>query len=125
MNRPNAHELLSVARDVLLKQLMPALPEELHYECRMVASAMAIAGREVELAATVEQVEEQSLLHALGQQGAAGGALEEVRALLCQLIRRGVYDQAGLSQDALLLALAEITRARLRISNPKVVSDDC
>ncbi|MGC8468787.1 MAG: DUF6285 domain-containing protein [Acetobacteraceae bacterium] len=39
--------LLSIARAELLATIVPALPPEHHYLARMIASAMAIAGREL------------------------------------------------------------------------------
>ncbi|MNF33594.1 hypothetical protein D3C85_831140 [compost metagenome] len=124
MNGPDAIELLNTARDMLLKQLLPALPQALHYECRMVASAMAMAGREIERGARAGQVEDRALAEVLGLQGLAGLTAEDARALLGQFVRQGIFDQPGKGRDALLQALAEITRARLSISNPKVVNDE-
>lgn len=124
MTDPNAVELMETARGVLLKQLMPALPECLHYECRMIASAMAMACREIDLASTVELVEEQRLADVLGIHSLAGLTPQDARALLSQFIRQGLYDPPGDSSDTLLRALSEITRSRLAISNPKVVADE-
>jgi len=44
---PNAEALLLQARKTLLEQLLPALPEARRYEALMVASAMAMAAREI------------------------------------------------------------------------------
>ena len=46
LERPDAAGLLEAARDVLLRELLPQLPESKRFEARMVANAMAIAGRE-------------------------------------------------------------------------------
>jgi len=45
---PNGAALLALARDVLLGELLPFLPEERRLDARLVANAMAIAEREVE-----------------------------------------------------------------------------
>jgi hypothetical protein len=124
MSHPNAAELLVTARDLLLKQLLPALPERLHYECRMIARAMAIACREIDLASMAEREEEKRLADLLGVHAFAGLSHEDGRALLSQLIRQGIYDPPGKSRNELLQALDEINRTRLLISNPKVVSDE-
>ena len=42
---PAADDLLAIARDVLLKELLPALPPDKAHAARMVANAMAIAAR--------------------------------------------------------------------------------
>ncbi|VVP67159.1 hypothetical protein PS918_00525 [Pseudomonas fluorescens] len=124
MTDPNAVQLMETARDVLLKQLMPALPEGLRYECRMIASAMAMAAREIDLATTLELLEEQRLADVLGIHSLAGLTPQDARALLSQFIRQGLYDPPGDSSETLLRALSEITRTRLAISNPKVVADE-
>ena len=43
---PTGPALLALARDVLLNELMPLLPQEAHLEARLVANSMAIAERE-------------------------------------------------------------------------------
>ena len=43
---PTGPALLALARDVLLRDLMPLLPPEAHLETRLVANSMAIAERE-------------------------------------------------------------------------------
>ena len=124
MTQPNAIELIETARDVLLEQLLPALPESLHYECRMIASAMAMACREIELAPMAEQVEEQRLAQVLGIRSLASPGPQDARVSLSQSIRRGKYDQPGDCRDTVLSALTKITRARLSISNPKALVDE-
>ena len=124
MTNSNAIELLGTARDLLLKQLLPALPETLHYECRMVASTLAMATREIERGSQALQIEAGALADVLGLHGLAGLTAEDARALLGQFIRQGMFDPPGRGRDALLQGLAEITRARLSISNPKVLADE-
>ena len=60
MNQPDAHDLLVTAHEALLTHLLPALPKGLHYEGRMVASAMLIASRELAQAADCTEVERQA-----------------------------------------------------------------
>src|SRR5262249_31630218 len=43
---PTAPDLLALARDVLLNDLLPRLPPESRLDARLVASSMAIAERE-------------------------------------------------------------------------------
>ena len=43
---PTGPALLALARDVLLHDLMPLLPQEAHLDARLVANSMAIAERE-------------------------------------------------------------------------------
>ncbi|MNZ60060.1 hypothetical protein D3C78_781200 [compost metagenome] len=124
MNQPDARDLLATARELLLKQLLPALPASLHYEARMIASAMAIAAREMEQAAACAQAEVEALARVLEVHGQAEPTLAEARAQVARNIRQGLYDERGPAQERLLEALLAITREQLRISNPKVVAHD-
>ena len=121
MNQPDARDLLVTARDTLLTHLLPALPKGLHYQGRMVASAMLIASRELAQAADCAEVERQALAALLTQHGQAATGLEQARALLAWRIRQGAYDQ---DPTRLLAALRAINRAQLSISNPKVLAHD-
>lgn len=123
MSAPNATELLATARGLLLEKLLPALPAGLAYDCRMIASAMAIAAREIELGDSAADVEGEALAQILEPRGLAGLTRDDAMALLAQFIRQGIFDQRGGEQARLLDALVAITRARLGISNPKVLND--
>ncbi|MDD2130577.1 hypothetical protein D3C76_449890 [compost metagenome] len=121
MNQPDAHDLLVTAHEALLTHLLPALPKGLHYEGRMVASAMLIASRELAQAADCTEVERQALEALLAQGGQAVTELEQAREWLARNIRQGAYDQHA---TRLLEALRAINRAQLSISNPKVLAHD-
>lgn len=123
MSALNAAELLVTARSLLLGELLPSLPEGLRYECRMIASALAIATRETELREEITDFEEVVLMQLLGEQSCAGMTREGALASAAQSIRRGWFDRPGVEQDRLLQALTKITRARLRISNPRVLGN--
>ncbi|WP_349559921.1 DUF6285 domain-containing protein [Marinobacter sp. NFXS9] len=94
--QPDAAELLSTAREILLGQLLPALPETLHYQTRMIANAMAIAAREQHATASVDIERERQLATA---------------------IRRGAHDEGSAGQE--LLAIA---RGKLENSNPRLLA---
>src|SRR5574337_1251415 len=110
MNQPDARDLLATARELLLKQLLPALPASLHYEARMIASAMAMALREMELAAACTQAEAQALARVLDIHGPAEPSPAEARAQVARNIRQGLYDERGAARERLLDALRVITR---------------
>jgi len=92
---PAGAELLRVARASLLESLLPLLPAESHYTARMVANAMAIAARELE-------------------QPSAAGVPDAAR--LAREIREGRHDAGEIAA-----LLREITRARLAVSNPRLL----
>jgi hypothetical protein len=116
--RPDANELLAIARQTLLDELLPQLPGRLRYQALMVANAMAIAGREY-LEGETAQATEARLLGGLLDDDQA--SLTDARQALCRAIRLGRFDEPGSEQDRLLSALSAITRARLSISNPKAL----
>jgi uncharacterized protein DUF6285 len=99
---PGGEDLLRVARDTLLGKLLPQLPPESHYTARMVANAMAIAGRE------------------LAQESKHVSADADTARLAAE-IRAGRYD-APESRAQLIERLREITRARLAVSNPRMLA---
>lgn len=118
--RPDATELLAIARQTLLDELLPQLPGSLRYQALMVANAMAIAGRECREGEATDAAEAQ-LLAALPHAG--GASLDETRQALCKSIRQGRFDEPGSDQEQLLATLSAITRARLSISNPKGLAE--
>ncbi len=100
-DEPRAPQLLDVARRALL-DLLPDVDARHHYTLRMVANAMAIAGRE----------------------SAAGGtaALDAEAARLSAAIHASGPSDDWLADRGLRDALVKLTRARLAIGNPKVIA---
>ncbi|MBV1797929.1 DUF6285 domain-containing protein [Siccirubricoccus sp. G192] len=115
LERPDGPELLEVARDVLLQDLLPHLPEAKRYQARMVANAMAIARRE----ATADPAP------ALAQLRAAltlpDAAPEALLARLAREIRAGAHDPGTAGHAALAAALAEMVRLRCAVSAPRAL----
>ncbi|MDD2056491.1 DUF6285 domain-containing protein [Pseudomonas sp. GD03860] len=117
MKRPQAHELLHIARLTLLQELLPALPADKRYLTLMVASAMAIAARECQAASDADALEQEQL-HALLDNCPL--SLADARQGLAAAIREGRFD-AGDERGRLVGALQHITLAQLAISNPKAL----
>ena len=92
--RPDAGELLDIARESLLALVADTEPRH-HYMLRMVANAMAIARREIGTSTVHDD---------------AGALWRSIEACDAQ-------DRAA--QRALHAELVAATRARLAISNPK------
>jgi Domain of unknown function (DUF6285) len=128
-NRPDASQLILLARSELMSKLLPHLPEELRYEARMIASAMAIADREWHETDRLHAALPALLARALhptarGLGSAMAETVEPDTGALLRLvmqIRAGEYNQQGTAQAALLTFLREFTRARLAVSNPKIL----
>ena len=106
-------DLLAVARAALRERVMPRLDGEGRYEAAMVANAMAIAIRELELGATI-RAEERDLL--AGFYGGEPADLEGLRRRMCRDLRAGAIASGRAAE---LQGLFErLVRARLAISNP-------
>lgn len=94
---PGGAELLRVARADLLEHLLGHLPPALHYHARMVANAMAIAARELD----------------------APGVRPIDTVRLAREIRAGRHDDSREIEEG----LRGLTRARLAVSNPRVLGE--
>jgi hypothetical protein len=119
-DRPDGAELLRQARSVLLDELADALPEGRRYDVLMVASAMAIAARELEVGEEGLEAERAALEALLGpgSEDSIEGALGGLNRRLVAEIRAGKLDgdprvHGILDRDA---------AARLALSNPKVLA---
>jgi hypothetical protein len=128
-NRPNAAELLLIARNELMSRILPALPEAMRPDVARVASAIAIAEREWSQAATAGAALPALLARALNPSGsgshfaADAAAVDEAALLrLSMQIRAGEYNQQGPAQAALIAFMREYTRVRLAVTNPKILT---
>lgn len=116
---PDTAELLALARQTLLDELLAALPEDKRYAARLVANAMAIAAREVEGGAAARQAAGEALCRLYGEPVDAA-RLEPLRRRLAQDIRAGAFDGAA----RVHALLRDDVRARLALSNPKAAAKD-
>jgi hypothetical protein len=107
-------DLLEVARRTLREQVMPTMEGGARYEAAMVANAMAIAIREIELGGRI-RAEEQALLAEF--LGAPAAALPELRRRLCRELRDG--EVLANRPDELRMLLRKLVHARLAVSNPE------
>ena len=118
---PEGAELLRVARETLLKELLPQLPADSHYPALMVANAMAIASREL-MGSTSHRDAERALFRELygfdGQTetGDPADGPDGLAGRLANDLRLGHFDDRTRRVGELLL---REVRERLRISNPK------
>jgi hypothetical protein len=99
LEKPDAADLLATARDVVLKELLPALPPEKAFAARMVANAMAIAARATQAAAMPERD----------------------LAALSREIREGRHDPGSATHQEVALFLRDYARLRAGVSAPKAL----
>lgn len=130
MERPDATALLEEARRTLLEVLLPLLPADRRYDALMVANAMAIAGRETGQAEEATRGLLKDLTLLTGEAADAGLSKGEIVERFAALerrlagqIRSGRYDAPEPRREAVRRYLRSTTIARLRISNPKVVTE--
>jgi hypothetical protein len=124
-NLPGAPELLRIARETLLSELRPLVPAHARYSLAMIAHAMAIAAREIELddAPAVAALARLDTMYARPLREVKGAALHEAlanadRELITDL-RAGRFDEGKPQHYALIEHLRASVKARLMISNPK------
>lgn len=116
---PSGPQLLALARDVLLHDLMPRLPPELHLDVRLVANSMAIAERE----ALTGEEPAQGILHEVEKlYGDAGSGRPGLLTRLAQDLRGGTFESAGQRERDVRRILWRLTIAKLRSANPRFLN---
>ncbi len=117
---PDGAELLKVAREALLGELLPNVPESSRYAARMIANAMAIAARELEAGIRPEDELDRlrRLLPGWTSAPEVRAACRDGEAQLAKAIRGGRLDSQAAEVRRHLRAT---TRERLAVSNPRVL----
>ena len=116
---PTGPELLALARDVLLRGLMPLLPQEAHLEARLVANSMAIAEREAISGAAPARW----ILHELEELYREGD--EDKQVLLRRFardLRAGAFEEDESRERYAREILWRLTIAKLRDANPRFLN---
>ena len=130
---PPGPELLVLARDVLLNELLPLLPQESQLDARLVANSIAIAEREARAGDRMWQEVAQrleALYSAIPKSGPityCGGIGDDLEN--SELLRRFAHDlRAGRFEDSpsqegeARLLLWRLTIAKLRCANPRFLT---
>ena len=121
---PDASELLATARETLLADLLPALPEERRYTARMIANALAIAAREAAAGNDTIRREIERLRPLAAQSVPPSDPdtadVRDLRRIVVAAIRDGRFDDDAHAKP-LLAALEAIAADRLAISNPRAL----
>jgi Domain of unknown function (DUF6285) len=113
-DEPDARGLVTIALQTFRDSILPVVPAERRFEALMIANALSIAERE--LAAEPEP----ALAAAIGGLIGETGDLETLAPMLCSAVDAGAFD-APERQAELRSALWELTRARLSVSNPRLL----
>jgi hypothetical protein len=115
LERPDGGNLLDTARDVLLKDLLPHLPEAQRFHARMVANAMAVARRE----AVADPAPTLAALRTA--MATPAGAADDLLQRLSREIRAGTHDPGTAAYAPIAAALLALTRLRCGVSAPKAL----
>jgi hypothetical protein len=114
MSDPGATaDLLKVAQATLHEAVLPRVGADARYEAAMVANALAIAARELELGPRAREAERRLLGRFCG---APDAPLAELRARCRADLRAGKPEPAR--EPELRRLLHEVVHARLAVSNP-------
>ena len=117
---PTGPALLALARDVLLRDLMPLLPQEAHLDARLVANSMAIAGREAVAGDEPAQDIRREVEKLYGETGS--GNLGLLLARLARDLRGGVLESSEPREHHAREILWRLTIAKLRDANPRFLN---
>ena len=116
---PTGPALLALAREVLLRDLLPVLPDEAALDARLVASSMAIAEREAEASAHAPHAVAGELEKFYDAEG------EETASLLRRLahdLRTGAFERSGPQDHQARQILWQLTISKLRLANPRFLA---
>ena len=112
---PSGPALLALARDVLMNELMPLLPEECRPDALLVATCMAIAQQEAEAPAEVGRPILRQIELLCGQ------GVDVLRRFAHDL-RVGAFESSEPRDRAACAILWRLTVAKLRQSNPEFLA---
>lgn len=120
--RPNGADLLAIAHEVLVEQILPHIPSEQRYEALMVANAIANATREMQAGDATLKAELARLREIYGDAVEPPDA-ERLLDVLLRFNQRLARDvRAGRLDDRAELVqhhLIETAKAKVQETNPK------
>src|SRR5438105_3625468 len=121
---PTGPSLLALARDVLLNDLLPLLPESSRLGARLVANSMAIADREAAAGEGPEKAIHGELAifygdHTLAERGRAGEG--ELLRRFAHDLRIGAFEGSSRDRSACEI-LWRLAIAKLRLANPRYLA---
>jgi Domain of unknown function (DUF6285) len=116
---PTGPDLLTLAREVLLHDLLPLLPQEAHLDARLVANSIAIAERE---ALAGEEPAQEILGEVQKLYGEPGKERQGLLARLARDLRVGAFESSEPREHHARQILWRLTIAKLRSANPRFLN---
>ncbi|MBP2228866.1 hypothetical protein J2847_002158 [Azospirillum agricola] len=120
-DEPDARDLVAIALSSFRDSILPLVPAEQRFTALMIANALATAERELAAGDKAEPALAAAVGGLIGEEGALSVPLAVLVPRLCAAIADGRFDAAG-PQAALRRVLFDLTRARLAVSNPKLLA---
>lgn len=114
---PGARDLVAIALKTFREAVLPVVPAEQRFAALMIANALGMAERELAAGTSAEP----ALAAAVGALLGEAGDLPALLPRLCAAIDAGTFDAPDRQTD-LRAVLTEVTRARLAVSNPKLLA---
>jgi hypothetical protein len=115
---PASLDLLALARELLLGELLPLLPPERERDAHLIASAMAIASREAQAGSGWQTVLRGTLRGFYADDVPGGDALARFAADL----RNGAFETSPSRATAARAILWRLTIEKLREGNPQFLA---
>jgi hypothetical protein len=116
-DEPDARGLVAIALKSFREAILPVVPAEQRFTALMIANALGMAERELAAGASAEPALASAVGALLGEEGELAALLPR----LCTAIDAGAFDAPHRQAD-LRAVLTEVTRARLAVSNPKLLT---
>ena len=129
-DRPTVHELLDVIQAFLDAEVVPATSGRTQFLARVSANALRMIDREIgseeeDIASAWAALDELCGREDLPDGTAARvAAVDRRMAGLCDRIRAGEFDEGSQSYQRLLAMARDRVRAKLRVSNPRLLASD-
>jgi hypothetical protein len=125
MFRPDAIDLIDIARQTLVDRVLPAQAGENRYEGLMIANALGIALRELRAAEEMAEVKRgmlETVASLLGEPVLSEKSdLAHCKRRLASAIRAGTFDPGNPGSVMVRELLAIEVRARMAVDNPKAL----
>ena len=126
--RPDILDILELASGILRDEFSENSYDERRYETFMIANAITIAARQLEIGATPERTELRALLSLMdisySEKSVSDQDLPILFSNICQNIRKGKFDPGSAKHEALRRILSDSAYQLVREYSPKYLGDE-
>jgi hypothetical protein len=119
---PASLDLLALARELLIDELLPLLPPERERDAHLIATAMAIASREAKGGTGWQTVLRGTLRGFYAEGGPGDGEGGDILARFAADLRNGAFETSPSRAAAARVILWRLTIEKLREGNPQFLA---